>query len=203
MIKTATLVAFAIAIGLAHAADDRSILTYHNAPNRSENFVVPALTVARARGTHLDGAFRAKLSGHLYAQLLYWRDAGASAGVLVAATESNEVQALDAVTGRQLWSRPLGRPASRAELGCGNISPLGITGTPVIDPATQAIYVDAAVGGAQGVRHLVFALALKDGATLPGWPVDIAEALRQRGQTFNARDQNERGALTILDGRLY
>jgi hypothetical protein len=50
---------------------------------------------------------------------------------------------------------------------------------------------------------LVFALALKDGVTLPGWPVDIAEALRQHGQTFNARDQNERGALTILDGRLY
>lgn len=165
--KAVTLAAFAmvmIAIGLARAADDRSILTYHNAPNRSGNFVVPALTVAWARSTHLDNAFQAKLSGHLYAQLLYWRGGGAGAGVLIAATESNEVQALDAITGRQLWSRSLGRPASRAELGCGNISPLGITGTPVIDPATQAIYVDAAVGDAQGVRHLVFALALRDGA---------------------------------------
>jgi hypothetical protein len=73
----------------------------------------------------------------------------------------------------------------------------------VIDPATQSIYVEAAVSGPQGVRHLVFALALKDGAPLPGWPVDIVEALKQHGQTFNARDQNERGALTILDGRLY
>jgi hypothetical protein len=206
LIKAAPLLALAIAlsaVGAARAADDTSILTYHNAPNRSGNFVVPALTVERARGTHLDSGFQAKLSGHLYAQPLYWREAGASAGALFAATENNEVQALDAATGRQVWSRSLGPPVSRAELGCGNISPLGVTGTPVIDPATQAIYVDAAVGGAQGVRHLVFALALKDGASLPGWPVDIGEALKQRGQAFNARDQNERGGLSILDGRVY
>ena len=206
MIKTAAVLALAIAlgaIGSARAADDRSILTYHGAPDRSGNFVVPALTAERARGTHLVNGFQAKLSGHLYAQPLFWRDAGTSAGVLFAATESNEVQALDAATGRQLWSRSLGPPVSRAALRCGNINPLGVTGTPVIDPATQAIYVEAAVGGPQGVRHLVFALALKDGAPLPGWPVDTAEALKQRGQTFNARDQNERGALTILDGRLY
>jgi outer membrane protein assembly factor BamB len=164
---------------------------------------VPALTGERARGTHLDKGFQAKLSGHLYAQPLFWREAGTSAGVLFAATETNEVQALDAATGRQLWSRSLGPPVPRAALGCGNISPLGVTGTPVIDPATQVLYVEAAVGGARGVSHLVFALALKDGAPLPGWPVDIAEVLKPQGQAFNARDQNERGALTILDGRLY
>lgn len=206
MMISALVPALAIAlsaIGSVRAADDRSILTYHGAPNRSGNFVVPALTVERARGTHLDGGFQAKLSGHLYAQPLYWRETAISAGIILAATENNEVQALDAASGRQLWSRSLGPPVSRADLGCGNINPLGVTGTPVIDPATQAIYVDAAVGGAQGVRHLVFALALKDGASLPGWPVDIAEALKQRGQAFNARDQNERGALTILDGWLY
>jgi hypothetical protein len=206
MIKAAPVLASAIAlsvIGSACAADERSILTYHGAPDRSGNFVVPALTVERARGTHLDKGFQAKLSGHLYAQPLFWRDAGTSAGVLFAATESNEVQALDAATGRQLWSRSLGPPVSRGALRCGNINPLGVTGTPVIDPATQVLYIEAAVGGGQGVRHLVFALALKDGALLPGWPVDIAELLKQRGQAFNARDQNERGALTILDGRLY
>jgi hypothetical protein len=40
---------------------------------------------------------------------------------------------------------------------------------------------------------------LKDGASLPGWPVDIADALKRYGQAFNARDQNQRGALTTLD----
>jgi hypothetical protein len=62
---------------------------------------------------------------------------------------------------------------------------------------------EVSVGVVQSVRHLVFALALKDGASLPGWPVDIEEALKQRGEVFNARDQNQRGALSILDERLY
>ncbi len=188
---------------MAAAADDNSILTYHGAADRSGSFVVPGLTAERARGTHLDNGFQAKLSGHLYAQPLLWRGAGAGAGTLLAATESNEVQALDAGTGRQLWSRSLGSPVSRAALRCGNIGPLGVTGTPVIDPATQTLYVDAAVGGAPSLRHLVFALALKDGTPLPGWPVDTAEVLKQQGQAFNARDQNQRSALTILNGRLY
>ncbi len=77
MINAALVLALAIAlsaIGSACAADNRSILTYHGAPNRSGNFVVPALTVERARGTHLDSGFQAKLSGHLYAQPLYWRE---------------------------------------------------------------------------------------------------------------------------------
>src|SRR6266700_1021534 len=210
MTKTVPVLSLAIALmlalgagGAARAADERSVLTYHGTPDRSGNFVVPALTAERARSTHFDNGFQAKLSGHLYAQPLFWREAGTGPGVLIAATESNQVQALDAATGRQLWSRSLGPPVSRAALGCGNISPLGVTGTPVIDPASQAIYVEAAVGGAQGVRHLVFALAVKDGAPLPGWPVDATQALKQQGQAFNARDQNERGALTILDGRLY
>jgi hypothetical protein len=38
---------------------------------------------------------------------------------------------------------------------------------------------------------------------LPGWPVDVAAALAAQGRPFIARDQNQRGALTILDGRVY
>ena len=79
----------------------------------------------------------------------------------------------------------------------------GLPGTPVIDETTQAIYLAAMVADAAGPHHRVFALSLKDGSPLPGWPVDIAEALAARGQHFNARDQNQRGALAILDGRVY
>jgi hypothetical protein len=206
MLKTPHALAFAImlaVVGAAGAADERAVLTYHGAADRSGNLVVPGLTTARAARIRLDTGFHAELSGQLYAQPLLWRAGGASAGVLFTATENNTVEALDAATGRRLWMRVLGAPVSRAALRCGNIHPLGITGTPVIDPASKAIYVDAAVGGPPGVRHLVFGLRLEDGAPLPGWPVDIAEALRRHGLTFNARDQNERGALTILNDRLY
>jgi hypothetical protein len=38
---------------------------------------------------------------------------------------------------------------------------------------------------------------------VPGWPIDVADALRTEHQSFNARDQNERGALTTVDEMLY
>jgi len=200
---SASALALTLVLGASGAtADDTgSVLSYHASPDRSGLFVVPGLTAARAQGVRLDNAFQARLNGHLYAQPLFWRSDGGSP-MLIAATESNEVAALDAATGRQLWSRSLGVPVARGALGCGNINPLGITGTPVIDPASQAVYLDAAVAG-QAARHLVFALSLKDGTVLPGWPLDVAQALKEHGQSFNARDQNERGALTILNGRLY
>jgi hypothetical protein len=130
MAKFVPVLALAFVLGgvdSARAASGGSILTYHGAPDRSGSLVVPALTAERARGAHLDNSFQGKLSGHLYAQPLFWREPGTGEGVLFAATESNEVQALDAATGRQLWSRSLGPPVSRAALHCGNITlePIG------------------------------------------------------------------------------
>ena len=97
----------------------------------------------------------------------------------------------------------MGRPVPLSTQPCGNIDPLGITGTPVIDEPTQAIYLAAMVGDASGAHHRVFALSLKDGTPLPGWPIDVAEALAARGEHFNTRFQNQRGTLAMLGGRLY
>jgi hypothetical protein len=196
-----SFIAALILASVSEAGAVDAVLTYHGAPNRNGSYVVPGLAAERVRAIHVETGFRAKFSGDLYAQPLYWREA--ERGVLIAATESNEVKALDATTGQQLWSHSLGPAASRSALRCGNINPLGVTGTPVIDLRTQAVYVAAAVGDAQGLRHLVFALGLRDGMPLPGWPINVAEELGRQDMTFNARDQNQRGALTILDGRLY
>ncbi|MGB7944825.1 MAG: hypothetical protein WCF42_16065, partial [Terriglobales bacterium] len=57
---------------------------------------------------------------------------------------------LDAITGAQIWTRSLGRPVPRSSLRCGNINPLGITGTPVIDERTESIYLDAAIADSSG-----------------------------------------------------
>jgi len=59
------------------------------------------------------------------------------------------------------------------------------------------------VADAAGPHHRVFALSLKDGSPLPGWPVDVAETLAAHGQRFEPRYQNQRGALSILAGRVY
>src|SRR5437588_42235 len=186
--------------GHSHA---QSVLGYHGSADRSGNFIVPALNWERARALHLDPSFYPQFTGHLYAQPLYWQPPASGSGVLIVATENDDVHAIDAKSGSQLWTRSLGRPVALSTQPCGNIDPLGITGTPVIDEATQTVYLAAMVGDASGAHHRVFALSLKDGAPIPGWPSDVAEALAGRGQHFNTRFQNQRGALAVLDGRVY
>jgi outer membrane protein assembly factor BamB len=186
------MAAFAASLAFAGPAVGADVLTHHGKPDRSGNFVVPGLTLERAAKLHVDPNFHAAFSGHVYAQPLYWR------GTLIIATENNTVEALDAKTGRNVWHRALGAPVSLGALSCGNIDPLGITGTPAIDQATETLYLDALVTAEGGPRHEVFALSLKDGSNVAGWPIDVAAALMTKGQNFVARDQNERGALAIL-----
>jgi outer membrane protein assembly factor BamB len=182
---------------------DTTVPTYHADEARSGHYVVPGLTWARAAGFRRDPAFDGRVPGNVYAQPLYWRPAGAARGLVIAATEDNVVAALDAVTGSTVWRSRLGPAVPLSKLECGNIDPLGVTGTPVIDERKGALYLDAMVDGDKGPRHLVFGLSLADGAVMPGWPVDTANALQAIGMTFNAPAQGERGALTLAGGKLY
>jgi hypothetical protein len=123
--------------------------------------------------------------------------------VLIVASESNHVAAIAAAGGQTLWQRSLGPPVPLSAFPCGNIDPLGITGTPVIDEASATLYLDAMLADPAGPRHKLFALSLANGATLPGWPIDVAEALRAADQSFNSGVQNQRAALALLGGNLY
>ena len=200
------LVAGALAATLAAsaaAAADSTILTYHGALDRSGGYVMPGLTYERARGLRPDLSFNAAYRGEVYAQPLLWRDPKTGAGVLIVATEENEVYAFDEKTGSQIWMRALGDPIPdyrSAGFRCGNIWPLGVTGTPVIDKARAALYLDAMVMRENHPRHEIFALSLADGSVEPGWPVDVATAL---GGNFNSMAQNQRGALALFGGRVF
>jgi PQQ enzyme repeat len=157
----------AAAFASTAGAQERGVLTYHNDAARSGHFVVPGLTWEKARALRPATGFAARVAGHLYAQPLVWR-AGSNT-MVITASEDDVVQAFDVKTGNELWRRVVGTPVPRSSLPCGNISPLGITGTPVIDPASEAIYLNAMVQESNGPRHRVFGLALKDGAVLPGF----------------------------------
>jgi PQQ-like domain len=195
------LVAAALAVTLiSAAAADQSVLTYHGALDRAGRYVVPGLTYERARGLRLDASFHAAFEGHVYAQPLLWRRPGSGAGLLIVATEEDEVYALDARSGAQIWKRALGEPVPRSALPCGNISPLGVTGAPVIDEARATLFLDAAVMRANGPRHEIYALSLADGAIEPGWPLDVATAL---GGSFAPALQNQRGALALFQGKVF
>src|SRR5260370_10738741 len=120
------------------------------------------------------------------------------------ATEQDDVLALAAADGSPLWAAHLGTPVPLGALPCGNIDPLGITGTPVIDPAARVIYVNAMTTPDDGTtkQHLIYALSLDDGSTLTGWPVDV-NTLSFGGVTFDSTVQNQRGALLLSGGSLY
>jgi hypothetical protein len=200
----ARLLALALLSTAAAApAAAQNVTTYHGRADRSGNFVMPELTWENARKLRLDPGFAPRFPGHLYAQPLYWRAPGGGGAMLIVASESDSVTAIDAARGTMLWSRHLGDPVPLRAFGCGNIDPLGITGTPAIDPASGTIYLDAMIADKTGPRHRVFALALSDGSVRPGWPIDVADAVRAAGDQFDPRVQNQRGALLIQNSTLY
>jgi hypothetical protein len=92
-----------------------------------------------------------------------------------------------------------------SSLPCGNIDPLGITGTPVIDASSNGLFVDAMTtpDGGTTKKHLIFGLSLADGSVLPGYPIDVGATATAGGLTFDSAVQNQRGALLIVDGTLY
>src|SRR5262249_46114535 len=166
------------------------VLQHHNNATRDGLYVEPAFTRAAVAGLHADTGFSGAVSGNVYAQPLLVD------GKLIVATESNQVSALDPSTGGVIWQRTLAGPVPLSSLDCGNIDPLGITGTPIVDKASRTIYLDAMT---TGPAHLVFALSLDDGSTRANWPVDVGARIAG----FNSQWQNQRGALALVNGVLF
>ncbi len=183
----------------------RGVLEHHGGPRRDGVYVDPALTRTAAAAFHPDPRFRVAIPGAIYAQLLYVPGRAGVKDLIIAATEQDNVAAFDASSGATVWTRRLGDPVPLSKLPCGNIGPLGITGTPVADQAGRTLYLDAMTtpDGGTTKRHLVFALSIDDGSTRPGWPVSVAELAKRRGLTFNDSVQNQRGALALAGGMVY
>ncbi len=99
------------------------------------------------------------LSGELYGEPLVY------SGNVYVATENDTVYALSSSRGSVVWYRHLATPVPSSELPCGNISPsVGITGTPVIDPTRNEIFVVADRFVNRHAEHLLFGLNATSGA---------------------------------------
>jgi hypothetical protein len=85
------------------------------------------------------------VDGNIYAQPLYLPSVtinGTAHHVLFAATAANSAYAFDALNGTQLWHVNFGTPPTNADVNSGDIQgPIGIISTPVIDPATNTLYL--------------------------------------------------------------
>lgn len=199
-----------LSLALAACGDDgpshnASVLELHGSPARAGSYVEPALTHAAAANLHVDVTFDAPYDGAAFAQALYV-DRGGARDLVIAASETNVVSAFGP-NGALVWQTTLGAPQpmpNPAEgVNCGDINPLGITGTPVIDATTSTIYLDAMIQENAAAHHRIFALSLEDGSTRPGWPVDVGTQLVSAAMPFSPATQNQRGGLTLLNGRVY
>ena len=201
-----TFAAMGHGAGPAASGLDATVPQYHNSPARTGLYIVPTLTERAAARLHRESASRVPLQGPTYAQPLFWAATyPGDRDLIFVATEKNQVYAIDASNGSVTWQRSLGAPVPLRTLPCGNIDPLGITGTPVIDSASRTLFLDALTtpDGGRTKKHLIVALSIDDGATRPGWPVDVSAAVRAGAVGFDSAVQNQRGALALLGGTLY
>src|SRR5262249_25681012 len=112
---------------------------------------------------------------------------------------------LDASDGSIIWQRNVGEPVSADELICSKFDPMGITGTPIVDLASRALFFDAMItpDGGQTIKHLLFSLNVDTGEVNPGWPIDVEATASYNGVHFVPAIQQQRPALGIVGGILY
>jgi outer membrane protein assembly factor BamB len=181
-----------------------SVLQFHNHLNRDGFFVDSAITKVASMTLHKDATFDGTITGNVFATPLYVANGPGEKGAFYVATESNDVYALDEVTGKPVWHRTLGPPVPISSLACGNIKPLlGVTGTPAIDLGTRTIVMDAAIAGMGGaMTHSAFGLSIDDGSVR--WSLDLSTVKDPSGNAFGAtKTQNQRSAVLVAGGKAY
>jgi hypothetical protein len=166
------------------------------------------MTAAYAKTLKLDTSFNPAVSGGVYAQPLYVKNGPGGTEAFIVVTEQNHVAAIDG-SGAIVWEHPssptdttnYGSPVTGVHtvLGCGNIDPLGISGTPVIDQGTRTIYFAAMTSSSGTPTHKIYGVSLDDGTIKPGWPVTVDMAV----SGFTSKAHNQRGALALVNGVLY
>jgi PQQ enzyme repeat len=139
------------------------------------------------------------------AQPLYIEDGPGGRAMIIVVTESNNVYALDAVDGSVIWEHNVGPPVSADDLICTKFDPMGITGTPIVDLASRALFLDTMItpDGGETKKHLIFSLNVDRGDINPGWPVDVEATASYDGINFVAEVQQQRPALGIVGNILY
>ncbi len=155
-------------------------------PTYGHDFARTGVAANVAPAGPLSVSWRAPLDGAVYGQPLL------VGSTVIAATENDSIYALDQATGKVLWRTNVGTPVPLASLPCGNIDPLGITGTPVYDAANGLVY---AVAETIGYHHVLIGLSATDGTVQVERDIPTPD-----GQP---RYDQQRPGLAIEDGRVY
>src|SRR5260370_22668387 len=199
-----SLVAAGLWSGVVPINAQVNVTQYHNHSSRDGLYIDSAFTQSAAVNLTRELNFDGSIVGNVYAQPRYI-GGGPSGPMIIAVTESNNVYALDAVNGTIIWQRNVGAPVPANNLNCTNVGSMGIIGTPVVDLASRALFLNAMVtpdGGAT-IKHYIISLNVDTGAINSGWPVDVELTAHYNRTTFTAAIQQQRPALAIVGNILY
>src|ERR1700694_205372 len=194
-----SLVVAGLCVAVLPANASVNVTQHHNHDSRDGLYIDSAFTPTNAASLARDTSFNGTITGSVYAQPLYIENGPGGRAMVIAVTESNNVYALDAATGNVIWKRNVGTPITSGLLG-GNITPLGITGTPIVDLASRSLFLDAETTPSAGTfKHMIYSLSVDTGSINAGWPVDVNAAV----SGFDSSVQSERAALGIVSNILY
>ena len=115
-------------------------------------------------------------------------------GIRIVATENDTVYRI--LDNKVVWSRHLGTPAPVSSLPCGDINPLGITGTPAFDAQSDTVVVVAEL--ADPVRHVAYGIAPSTGAVRWSRSADVPSE-----SGIDPAAMQQRGALMVGHGHVY
>jgi len=194
-----------------------SVLTQHNDISRSgANLLETVLTPANVGVTTFGKLFTRNVDGQIYAQPLYLPRVvvnGATVNIVYVATENNTVYAFDADNPgatAPLWSKNFGVPVPTSAICSTDTYPqIGITSTPVIDTASNRMYVVAKTTEPDGTyAQRLHVLDINTGqviasvvisASVPGTGIDAVN----QTVTFDALHQLNRPGLLLYAGYVY
>lgn len=198
------------------AAAQMAVTTHHydiarTGWNQSETKLTYAAMANRTAGKQFGRLQSVALDGQVDAQPLVIPNAVVTGDpnpgthdVAYVATELNTVYAIDPTRGTVLNSRNLGA-AVPFPIGCVNNAPtVGINSTPVIDPATNSMYV-IAYTNPSAPTYTLHRLSLADFSDVVAPQVVSASAPLDDGTPFqfNAAYQRQRPALLLQDGAVF
>jgi hypothetical protein len=213
--------------------DLAGVYTYHNDLARDgANSHEYALTTANVNTAGFGKLFACSTDGAIYGQPLWVPQLtvnGAPHNVVFVATQHDSLYAFDADASPcvMLWSVslidaghgglggettvPAGPTGNLVGSGLGDITPeVGVTGTPVIDPATNTLYVvSKSVNSAQTTFYQrLHAIDPRTGSEKSGSPLTINGTFPGTGDgtttvTFNPQTQNQRCGLALVNGVVY
>jgi outer membrane protein assembly factor BamB len=208
------------------------VYTYHNDDARDGvNAQEYALTPSDVNASQFGKLFSCPVDGAIYAQPLWVSRLpvhGRIRNVVVVATAHDSLYAFDADASPciRLWKDnligrhhgsdggeatvPAGAQLALVGKGDGDMTPeVGVTGTPVIDPRTDTLYVvSKSVVYSAGRRfHIrLHAIDLATGAEKPGSPVRLEATFTGEGGKivrFDPRTENQRAGLALVNGTVY